>query len=225
MIEIKDIEKSFVQGNTTQKVLKGIDLKVNDGDFITIMGPSGGGKSTLLYTLALLSEPSSGKVLFNNKTINYKKEKEIERLRRKNIGLVFQNHNLISCLTALENIIIAIDSNEKYRIKKQRAEEFLKKVGLYDKRKLMASALSGGEAQRIAIVRALVNNPKVILCDEPTGALDSENGKNMISLLIKMKKELGCALVIVTHDANIGKMGDRQLFLKDGVINEVVWYF
>lgn len=222
MIEIKDIEKSFVQGNTTQKVLKGIDLKVNDGDFITIMGPSGGGKSTLLYTLALLSEPSSGKVLFNNKTINYKKEKEIERLRRKNIGLVFQNHNLISCLTALENIIIAIDSNEKYRIKKQRAEEFLKKVGLYDKRKLMASALSGGEAQRIAIVRALVNNPKVILCDEPTGALDSENGKNMISLLIKMKKELGCALVIVTHDANIGKMGDRQLFLKDGVINEVV---
>ncbi|MBQ3421916.1 MAG: ABC transporter ATP-binding protein [Romboutsia sp.] len=222
MIEIKGIEKSFIQGNTTQKVLKGISLKINEGDLITIMGPSGGGKSTLLYTLALLSEPSSGKVVFNNKIINYKKEKEIEKLRRKNIGLVFQNHNLISCLTALENIIIAMDSNEKYRVKREKAEEFLKRVGLYDKRNLTASALSGGEAQRIAIVRALVNNPKVILYDEPTGALDSENGKNMISLLIKMKKDFGCALIIVTHDISIGKMGDRKLYLKDGVLNEVV---
>ena len=222
MIEIKGIEKSFIQGNTTQKVLKGISLKINEGDLITIMGPSGGGKSTLLYTLALLSEPSSGKVVFNNKIINYKKEKEIEKLRRKNIGLVFQNHNLISCLTALENIIIAMDSNEKYRVKREKAEEFLKRVGLYDKRNLTASALSGGEAQRIAIVRALVNNPKVILYDEPTGALDSENGKNMISLLIKMKKDFGYALIIVTHDISIGKMGDRKLYLKDGVLNEVV---
>ena len=222
MIEIKGIEKSFIQGNTTQKVLNGISLKINEGDLITIMGPSGGGKSTLLYTLALLSEPSSGKVVFNNKIINYKKEKEIEKLRRKNIGLVFQNHNLISCLTALENIIIAMDSNDKYRVKREKAEEFLKRVGLYDKRNLTASALSGGEAQRIAIVRALVNNPKVILYDEPTGALDSENGKNMISLLIKMKKDFGCALIIVTHDISIGKMGDRKLYLKDGVLNEVV---
>ena len=106
----------------TSKVLKGISLKINEGDLITIMGPSGGGKSTLLYTLALLSEPSSGKVVFNNKIINYKKETEIEKLRRKNIGLVFQNHNLISCLTALENIIIAMDSNEKYRVKREKAE-------------------------------------------------------------------------------------------------------
>ncbi|SFU85565.1 putative ABC transport system ATP-binding protein [Clostridium sp. DSM 8431] len=179
MIEINGIEKSFIQGNTTQKVLKGINLKINEGDFITIMGPSGGGKSNLLYTLALLSEPSSGKVVFNNKIINYKKEKEIEKFRRKNIGIVFQNHNLISCLTALENIIIAIDSNKKYRVKREKAEAFLKRVGLYDKRNLTASALSGGEAQRIAIVRDLVNNPKVILCGEPTGAL------NVVNLRIK----------------------------------------
>lgn len=222
MIEIRNVEKSFVQGKNTQKVLKGINLVVKDDDFITIMGPSGGGKSTLLYTLALLSEPNSGEVLFDNMKIDFNNEKEVENLRRNKIGLIFQNHNLISCLTALENIIIAIDSNEKYSVKKEKAESLLKKVGLYDKRMLMASALSGGEAQRVAIVRALVNNPRIILCDEPTGALDSENGKNVMALLAKMKEELGCALVIVTHDSNIGNVGYRRLVLKDGVINEVV---
>ena len=222
MFVIRNVEKSFVQGKNTQKVLKGINLVVKDDDFITIMGPSGGGKSTLLYTLALLSEPNSGEVLFDNMKIDFNNEKEVENLRRNKIGLIFQNHNLISCLTALENIIIAIDSNEKYSVKKEKAESLLKKVGLYDKRMLMASALSGGEAQRVAIVRALVNNPRIILCDEPTGALDSENGKNVMALLAKMKEELGCALVIVTHDSNIGNVGYRRLVLKDGVINEVV---
>lgn len=222
MIEIRNIKKEFIQGSSKQNVLRGIDLIVDDNDFITIMGPSGGGKSTLLYTLALLSEPSSGEIKFDNKIIDFNKEKEVESIRRKNIGLVFQNHNLISCLSALENIIIAMDCKENYKVKKEKAENLLRKVGLYDKRNLKATALSGGEAQRVAVVRALVNNPKIIFCDEPTGALDSENGKNVISLLLEMKKELNCALVIVTHDSNIGKIGDRRILLKDGVINEVV---
>ena len=222
LIEMKNIEKSFKQGTNIQEVLKGINLKVNDTDFITIMGPSGGGKSTLLYNLALLCEPSAGEVLLENKIIDFNDIDEIENLRRQNIGLIFQNPNLISCLTALENIIIAMASNDSYKIKQNKAENLLKKVGLYNKRNLLATALSGGEAQRVAIVRALINDPKLILCDEPTGALDSENGKKIISLLMDIKNEHNCAIVIVTHDKNIGNLGKRKLFLKDGVINEVV---
>ncbi len=144
LIEMKNMCKSFIQGNNEQKILKNINLKLDKNDFITIMGPSGGGKSTLLYTLALLLEPTSGDILFNNKIVNFKNDREVEKIRRKNIGLVFQNHNLISCLTALENIIIAIDSKERYKEKKDRAEYFLKKVGLYEKRNVIATALSGG---------------------------------------------------------------------------------
>ncbi|AVQ38021.1 ABC transporter ATP-binding protein [Clostridium botulinum] len=222
MIEMENVYKSFIQGNNEEKVLKNINLKVNKNDFISIMGPSGGGKSTLLYTLALLSEPTSGNILFNNKIVNFKNDREVEKLRRKNIGLVFQNHNLISCLTALENIIIAIDSKETYKEKKEKAEYFLRKVGLYEKRNVISTALSGGEAQRVAVVRALINNPKIIFCDEPTGALDSSNGKKVISLLLNLKKEIGCSLVIVTHDEKIGNLGEKRFLLKDGVINEVV---
>ncbi|EKS4345332.1 ABC transporter ATP-binding protein [Clostridium sporogenes] len=222
MIEIENVYKSFIQGNNEQKVLKNINLEVNKNDFITIMGPSGGGKSTLLYTLALLSEPNSGNILFNNKIVNFKNDKEIEKLRRKNIGLIFQNHNLISCLTAVENIIIAIDSKETYKEKKKKAEYFFRKVGLYEKRNVISTALSGGEAQRVAVVRALINDPKIIFCDEPTGALDSANGKKVISLLLNLRKEIGCALVIVTHDEEIGRLGEKRFLLKDGVINEVV---
>lgn len=221
LIEMRNLYKSFIQGNNEQKVLKNINLKVEKNDFITIMGPSGGGKSTLLYTLALLSEPNSGDILFNNKIVNFKNDKEIEKLRRKNIGLIFQNHNLISCLTALENIIIAIDSKETYKEKKEKAEYFLRKVGLYEKRNVISTALSGGEAQRVAVVRALINNPKIIFCDEPTGALDSANGKKVISLLLNLRKEIECALVIVTHDKEIGRLGEKRFLLKDGVINEV----
>lgn len=222
MIEMKNMCKSFIQGNNEQKILKNINLKLEKNDFITIMGPSGGGKSTLLYSLALLLEPTLGEILFNNKIVNFKNDKEIEQLRRKNIGLIFQNHNLISCLTALENIIIAIDSKETYKEKKEKAEYFLRKVGLYEKRNVVTTALSGGEAQRVAVVRALINNPKIIFCDEPTGALDSANGKKVISLLLNLRKEIGSALVIVTHDEKIGKLGEKRFLLKDGVINEVV---
>jgi len=223
MIEVKNLEKTFFQGNSEQKVLKGISLKVEENDFITIMGPSGGGKSTLLYVLALLSEPTSGSVSYNDKIVNFKNEKKVERLRQKYIGLIFQNHNLINCLTALENIIIAIDSKESYKKKKENAENLLNEVGLYEKRMVMATTLSGGEAQRVAIVRALVNNPKIIFCDEPTGSLDSANGEKVISLLLNLRKKTGCALVIVTHDKHIGSLGEKKILLKDGVIiNEVV---
>lgn len=221
MFLIKDLEKGFKQGDKLQRVLKGVDLEVTKGDFITIMGPSGGGKSTLLYSLALLSEPSSGEIFYNNDKLDFKKEKALENIRRDNIGLIFQNSNLISSLTPLENLIIAMKSKESYRDKVKKAEELLDKVNLLNKKKAKINSLSGGEAQRVAVVRALVNKPSIILCDEPTGALDSENGTKVINLLLDIRKETGCALVIVTHDEAIGSLGERRIYLKDGVIHEL----
>jgi putative ABC transport system ATP-binding protein len=221
MIQLKAVNKNYKRENVEQKVLKNIDLTIKKGEFITIMGPSGGGKSTLLYIMSMLEASTSGELRFDNKVVSGKKEKEIEGLRRKNIGLIFQNSNLITSLTPLENLLLAMDSKESKSSKKESCEALLKKVGLLDKKNAKVTSLSGGEAQRVAVVRALVNNPSFILCDEPTGALDSENGKRVIELLLKAREEQGCCLAIVTHDERIGALGDRRFFLEDGVLNEL----
>ncbi|MBZ9608586.1 ABC transporter ATP-binding protein [Clostridium estertheticum] len=221
MIQLKAVNKKYKRENMEQEVLKNIDMTIEEGDFITIMGTSGGGKSTLLYILSMLETSSTGEVFFDNKIVSGKKEKEIEVLRRKNIGLIFQNSNLITGLTPLENLLLAMDSKEGKKEKIEKCEALLKKVGLLDKKNAKATSLSGGEAQRVAVVRALVNSPRFILCDEPTGALDSENGKRVIELLMRVKAESGCCLAIVTHDERIGSLGDRKFFLEDGVLNEL----
>ncbi|MBU3090627.1 ABC transporter ATP-binding protein [Clostridium sp. CF011] len=221
MIQLKAVNKKYKRENMEQEVLKNIDMAIEEGDFITIMGPSGGGKSTLLYILSMLEASSTGEVFFDNKIISGKKEKEIEVLRRKNIGLIFQNSNLITGLTPLENLLLAMDSKEGKKEKIEKCEALLKKVGLLDKKNAKSTSLSGGEAQRVAVVRALVNSPRFILCDGPTGALDSENGKRVIELLMRVKAESGCCLAIVTHDERIGSLGDRKFFLEDGVLNEL----
>lgn len=221
MIEIKNLEKEFKQGEgVSQRVLKSINIKINKGEFLTIMGPSGGGKSTFLYTLGLLIEPTNGEIYYDGQKVNLKKESELDKLRRNKIGFIFQNANLISSLNPIENLIVAMSSKESYREKQKRAEELLSKVGLKGKEKVKVSSLSGGEAQRVAIVRALVNNPQILLCDEPTGALDSENGDKVMKLLMNIRREFGCTLIIVTHDKEIGELGNRKIFLKDGVIHE-----
>lgn len=217
MLKLKSIQKSYANEN----ILNDINLTINDGDFATIMGPSGGGKSTLLSILSLLENPTAGKVYLDNKEINFKNEKKLETLRRENIGLIFQNSNLISSLTPLENLLLAINSNESIRKKVLKCESLLKAVNLLDKKSAKISSLSGGEAQRVSIVRAVVNNPKIILCDEPTGALDSKNRDKVIKLLLETQKMLSCSLVIVTHDKTLGALGHRQFFLEDGVLNEL----
>lgn len=221
MIEIRNLEKEFKQGEgVSQRVLKSINIKINKGEFLTIMGPSGGGKSTFLYTLGLLIEPTNGEIYYDGQKVNFKKESELDKFRRNKIGFIFQNANLISSLNPIENLIVAMSSKESYREKQKRAEELLRKVGLEGKEKVKVSSLSGGEAQRVAIVRALVNNPQVLLCDEPTGALDSDNGDKVMKLLMNIRREFGCTLIIVTHDKEIGELGNRKIFLKDGVIHE-----
>lgn len=221
MIRIENISKVFCSGDEGQSVLKGINFVIGDNDFITIMGPSGGGKSTLLHIIGLLTEPSGGKVYYDDNEVNFKNEKALNKYRLENIGLIFQNANLIPSLTPLENLIVPMNSKDSYKEKSRRAKELLDKVGLSKKYNSNVSSLSGGESQRVAIVRALVNNPKIILCDEPTGSLDSKNSRNVMDLLLDIKKERKCTVIIVTHDREIGALGNRQVYLEDGEIHEV----
>lgn len=221
MITIRNLTKDFYSGDLRQNVLKDVNLEIDHGDFLTIMGPSGGGKSTVLHIMGLLIDPTSGEVYYNNNKINFKNERSLDNYRRDNIGLIFQNSNLISCLSPLENLIIAMNSKESYNSKKKKCKELLDRVGLSKKYNSKVGSLSGGEAQRVAVVRALVNEPKVILCDEPTGALDSVNGKNVIELLLNIRKERNCTLIIVTHDEKIGELGERKIYLKDGKLHEM----
>lgn len=218
MIRLKQISKAFKDGEIIHPILQGIHFTIKEKDFITIMGPSGCGKSTLLNIVGLLTEPSSGEVYFDQMRVDYKKEKELERLRREKIGLIFQNANLISCLTPLENIVLAMHSKKSETAKRREALELLDMVGIKDRSHKHVKSLSGGEAQRVAIVRALANRPHVLLCDEPTGALDRENGDHVLKLLLDTRRQSNCAIVIVTHDHQIGAMGERQIVLNGGRI-------
>ena len=216
MIKLANVYKTFIDGKEEHKILNGIDLSIGDNEFITIMGASGSGKSTLLNIIALLLKPSGGEVFLDNIKVNFNKEKELEKLRRDKIGLVFQNSNLISCLNPLENIMLAMNSDKSYSTKKKDVLELLDIVGIADKYKCNIKTLSGGEAQRVSIVRALVNRPNVLLCDEPTGALDKENSEIVLSLLRKTQEINKCSLVIVTHDSSIGELGERKVVLNGG---------
>lgn len=221
MISIKNLSKEFYSEDERQKVLKNIDLHIGNDELITIMGVSGGGKSTLLQIIALLIRPTEGEIYYENYKVDFKNERYINSYRRKHIGLIFQNANLISCLSPLENLIIAMDTKRSYKEKVIKAKSLLDEVGLSKKYNCNVSSLSGGEAQRVAVVRALVNDPNLILCDEPTGALDSENSKRVIELLMKIKKERKCTIIIVTHDKEIGDLGERRIELREGKIYEM----
>ena len=188
-------------------------MKIDENDFITIMGKSGCGKSTLLNIIALLTEPTAGSVYYDGVRVNFRKMKKVESNRRNKIGLVFQNPNLISTLNVYENILLTMISKEKGKIL-----DYLDMVGLKDKYKADVRTLSGGEAQRVAIVRAIINHPEVLLCDEPTGSLDSESSKVIVDLLLKVQEETKCGLIIVTHDNEIGSLGKERIILEGGCL-------
>ncbi|AIQ22054.1 macrolide ABC transporter ATP-binding protein [Paenibacillus sp. FSL H7-0737] len=221
MIECVNVKKDFSTDKNVQHVLKGIDLTIEQGDFITIMGKSGSGKTSFLNCISLLTEVTEGQIIVEGRPIDTKNRKEIEQIRQDYIGLVFQNSNLIPCLSPLENLIIAIHENLSYANKKSRAMEMLERVGLTSKHSHKTPTLSGGEMQRVAIARALINNPKMILCDEPTGALDATTGKSIMDFLLEMSASYNSALVIVTHDHSIGSLGKRQYLMNEGLLNEI----
>jgi lipoprotein-releasing system ATP-binding protein len=198
------------------EVLKGIDLNIFKEEIAAIVGKSGAGKSTLLHIMGTLDKPDSGKVIFESENVFNKKEKQISEFRNKQIGFIFQFHHLLPEFTALENVMIAsMISGES---NKDKSEELLTEVGLSNRMNHKPSELSGGEAQRVAIARALVNSPKLILADEPTGNLDTENADAMIELIFALRKKYKQTFVIVTHNEEFAKKCDRIIKLQDGKV-------
>jgi len=219
MITAKNVSKSYVIGEQVLQALKNVSLTVEAGEFVSLMGPSGSGKSTLLYILGGLDKADFGGVTVNGKDIGGLNDSEVSAMRRDDIGFVFQAYNLIDNLTVEENVLIpALLGGKKRADVDERLNELLKSVGLYEHRKHRPMELSGGQQQRTAIARALVNRPKVIFADEPTGNLDSKTGVEVLELLRRLNKQYGITILMVTHSEESTKYGDRVIRLKDGQI-------
>ena len=214
MISVNNLKFSYDK----LEVLKGIDLRINKGEIVSIMGPSGAGKTSLLQLIGTLEKPNSGSILINDINPNTLKEKDLAIFRNLEIGFIFQFHNLLSEFTAFENICIpGYISNDKKNVEKK-ALELIKTLGLEHRKDHLPNELSGGEKQRVAVARALINSPAVILADEPTGNLDSENSKILHDLFIKLNKELNQTFVIVTHNKELANQTNRVINLVDGKI-------
>ena len=218
MIETIDLHRSYRIGRKSIEVLHGIDLQIRCGEKVFLCGPSGAGKTTLLYTLAGLEQPEKGQVRIAGADLYAMGRKEQSRFRNQRIGYVFQNYHLLPELTALENVAVpgAISGRDTTAL----AMKALERVGLGDRADHLPAELSGGEQQRVAIARAIVNEPKVLFADEPTGNLDSKNSAEIMAILLELAAEQGVTLVVVTHDQNLAKVGDRTLIIKDGAIHE-----
>lgn len=215
MIELKSINKSF--GNL--QVLKDISLNINKGEIVSIVGPSGAGKTTLLQIMGTLDKPDSGSVKYNGTDITLLKEKELSIFRNRHIGFVFQFHQLLPEFTAEENIMIpALISGCNAANARKRASELMELLDISDRASHKPSEMSGGEKQRIAVARALINTPDVILADEPSGSLDSKNRDELYKLFFKLREELNQTFVIITHDESLSDMTDRSIRLVDGMI-------
>ena len=217
MIEIKDLRKKF--GNL--EVLKGVDLKIEKGEVISIIGPSGAGKTTLLQLIGTLDKPTSGTILFNGEDLSKMGSNKLSTFRNKHIGFVFQFHQLLPEFTALENITIpALIAGRKRKEAEAEAMELLRIMGLEERADHKPSELSGGENQRVAVARALINHPDVILADEPSGSLDSKNKEELHRLFFSLRDKFGQTFIIVTHDEGLASYTDRTIKMVDGVVEE-----
>ncbi len=221
-IEVANLTKTYGKGETAVTAIADATLQVQPGELVAILGPSGSGKTTLLTSIGLINEPTHGKVAIDGTLVadeGWLPGLDLKRLRREKLGFIFQHHNLIPFLTALENVMVALEINHLSRPEaKSRATELLASLNLGHRMASYPKALSGGEAQRVAIARALANKPKVILADEPTAALDTENGKNVMALLKSLAVENHSAILVVTHDHRMVEGFDRIFQVRDGRI-------
>lgn len=215
MIEIKGVTKSF----DNLRVLKGVDLKIEKGEVISIVGPSGAGKTTLLQLIGTLDKPDSGSICFNGRDLCTMSQKELAKFRNKHIGFVFQFHQLLPEFTALENITIpALIAGRNQRDAEKEAMELLKIMGLEERAHHKPAQMSGGENQRVAVARALINHPDVVLADEPSGSLDSYNKEELHRLFFELRDRFGQTFLIVTHDEKLASITDRTIHMIDGTI-------
>jgi len=217
MIEIKNIKKSF----GSLEVLKGIDLNIEKGEIVSIVGPSGAGKTTLLQIMGTLYQPDSGNVLIDGIDVTHLSQKKLSDFRNQHIGFVFQFHQLLPEFTALENIMIpAYIAGKSTKEARRRAEELLQFMNLSERAKHKPNELSGGEKQRVAVARALINHPDVILADEPSGSLDSKNKEELHQLFFDLRNQFGQTFVIVTHDEQLAHITDRTIHMRDGLLED-----
>jgi putative ABC transport system ATP-binding protein len=217
IVEARDISKTYTIGDREICVLDDVSLSVAEGEFLVVAGSSGSGKTTLLSLLSGLDKPTAGRVLLKDKDITDTSEDDLAPLRNEIIGFVFQSFHLVPSLTALENVMFPAELNHDPRAR-DKAAALLERVGMQKRGGNFPHQLSGGEMQRVAMCRAVINNPRVIFADEPTGNLDSENGQAVLDLLLEFQKERRTTLVLVTHSLDIAEMADRVIVLKDGRI-------
>ena len=221
LLKASEVVKTYGKKENTFVALKGISLAINEGESIAIIGKSGSGKSTLMHILAALDRPDSGELAFNGKNVESFKDRELDKLRNREFGFIFQQFFLNYRETVLENVMLPLKiGGVRAKERKRRALEALAEVDLSNKASNKASDLSGGQKQRVCIARALVTDPRVIFADEPTGNLDSENGQRVEDLLFGLNKKKGITLIIVTHDDDLAAKCDRRLYMKDGMLNE-----
>jgi len=223
VLEVSNIYKSYHQAGHDLHVLKGIDLKISEGEMVAIVGPSGAGKSTLLHIMGGLDNPDQGRVVLEGEEIYKFSDEKRAKIRNLKIGFVFQFYHLLPEFSALENVLLPVlvkENQSQIKRFESLGVDFLTRVGLADRSSHKPNQLSGGEQQRVAIARALINQPKLILCDEPTGNLDSETGQEVIKLLVDLNQKNKQTIVIVTHDASIAKLAHRVIYIRDGQLNK-----
>ena len=220
MIEARNVSKTYTMGRVTLEVLKGVSLRIESGGFVAIMGPSGAGKSTLMHLLAGLDAPSGGEVLWDGTSVSRVNDAGRAAFRNQQLGIVFQFYHLLPELSALENVMLPGLVNRRHRRRdlQIQAHDCLTQVGLAARVRHRPTELSGGEQQRVAIARALVNRPRMLLCDEPTGNLDSKTGTAIMDLLVELHQREGLGLVLITHQAKLAELADRTIMLEDGQI-------
>ena len=222
IIELQDICKSYIQGTMVTPVLKNINFTMKEGEYTAIMGPSGSGKSTLMNLIGCLDQPTSGRYLLDGEDVSAYTDNQMSDIRLEKIGFVFQTFQLLPYMSAADNVALPLSyAGISRRERKERAIEMLGKVGLSDRVSYLPNQLSGGQKQRVAIARAMINHPRILLADEPTGALDSTSGKQIMGLFRELNED-GVTILMITHDAEIASNADRIVEIRDGLLNQEV---